>query len=84
MTKRELIDLCLTYQGSYEDYPFDNVTSVIRHGGNKKMFALIAERHGKLYMNLKCDPIKADTLRTVFKSVEAGWHMNKTCSTNCI
>ena len=46
MTKRELIDLCLTYQGSYEDYPFDDTTAVIRHGGNKKMFALVAERYG--------------------------------------
>ena len=77
MTKRELIDYCLTYPAAYEDYPFDDTTALVRHSGNKKMFALIAERNGKLYINLKCDPIKADTLRTVFESVEAGWHMNK-------
>ena len=77
MTKRELIDYCLTYPTTYEDYPFDETTALIRHSGNKKMFALINERHGKLYINLKCDPIKADTLRIIFKSVTGGWHMNK-------
>ena len=77
MTKRELIDYCLTYQAVYEDYPFDDTTALVRHNGNKKMFALISHRNEKLYINLKCDPMKADTLRTVFKSVEAGWHMNK-------
>jgi len=68
MTKRELIEYCLTYQAVYEDYPFNYTTALVRHNGNKKMFALITERNGKLYTNLKCDPIKADILRTVFKS----------------
>ena len=79
MTKRELIDHCLTYPAVYEDYPFDKTktTAVIRHTGNKKMFALISHKDEKLYINLKCDPIKADLLRSIFKSVTPGWHMNK-------
>ena len=53
MTRRELIDLCLSWPGSYEDYPFDGIPNsgaegdswaVIRHRGNKKSFALIFER----------------------------------------
>jgi len=77
MTKRELIDYCLTYTAAYEDYPFDETIAVMRHGGNKKLFALISHMDGKLYITLKCDPIKADTLRIVFESVVPGWHMNK-------
>ena len=55
MTRRELIDLCLSYPGSYEDYPFDDYTNavgggtswtVMRHRRNRKSFALIFERDG--------------------------------------
>lgn len=78
MTKQELIAYCLTFPSAYEDYPFDDQTAVMRHRSNTKMFALIAEREGKVYINLKCDPIKADFLRTVYQSVTPGFHMNKT------
>ena len=33
---------------------------------------------GELYLNLKCDPFEADFLRSVYKSVIPGYHMNKT------
>lgn len=42
------------------------------------MFALIDIMNDKLYINLKCDPMKADILRSVYESVIPGWHMNKT------
>ena len=77
MTKRELIDHCLTYPAAFEDYPFDATAAVMRHGGNGKMFALIGERGGRAYINLKCDPMRADFLRRVYKGVTPGWHMNK-------
>lgn len=77
MTKRELIDYCLTYPTAYEDYPFDDTSAVMRHKGNGKMFALIGERNGAVYINLKCEPMRADFLRSVFRSVTPGWHMNK-------
>ena len=77
MTKRELIDYCLTLPAVYEDYPFDEVAAVMRHKVNKKMFALIAHMNGRLYINLKCEPMRADFLRSVFESVIPGWHMNK-------
>jgi predicted DNA-binding protein (MmcQ/YjbR family) len=77
MTKRELIDYCLTYPATYEDYPFDETTALIRHSGNKKFFALVDFHNGKLQTTLKCDPIKAEFLRNVFKSVTPGYHMNK-------
>ena len=88
MTRRELIELCLSYPGSYEDYPFDDDTNagagssgtswtVMRHRGNRKSFALIFERDG-LCVNLKCEPMCADFLRGAFPAaVTPAFHMNK-------
>jgi len=82
MTRRELIEYCLTFPAAYEDYPFDDITddkrwTVMRHNANKKTFAMIYERNGKLCVNLKCDPFEADLFRQMFEDVNPGWHMNK-------
>jgi len=82
MTRQALIDFCLTFLSAYEDYPFYEITdpgtwTVMRHSTNKKSFALIYERNGKLCVNLKCDPFEADFLRQAFEDVTSGWHMNK-------
>ena len=82
MTRQEIIDYCLTFATAYEDYPFDDITdpgkwTVMRHRANRKTFALIYERNGKLCVNLKCDPIEADFLRQMFVDVTPGYHMNK-------
>jgi predicted DNA-binding protein (MmcQ/YjbR family) len=77
MTKQDLIEYCLTYPSVYEDYPFDDITAVMRHSGNKKTFALIINKDERLFINLKCEPNKADFLRSIFESVIPGWHMNK-------
>jgi predicted DNA-binding protein (MmcQ/YjbR family) len=68
--------------GAYEDYPFDGVAeagawTVMRHGANRKSFALIYEREGRLRVNLKCDPDEADFLRQIYADLTPGWHMNK-------
>ena len=80
MTRRELIDLCLGYSGSYEDYPFDDYTNAGGAGTSwtvKKSFALIFERDG-LCVNLKCEPMRADFLRRAFPdAVTPAYHMNK-------
>jgi len=83
MTRQEIIDFCLTLPTTYEDYPFADIKdigvwTVMRHSTNKKTFAYIYERHGKLCVNLKCDPIEADFLRSAFADVQPGYHMNKT------
>ena len=77
MTKRELIDLCLSFAGSVEDYPFEDEHCIVRHGGNRKWFALILELDGQLCINLKCEPMQADFWRSVYKDCRPGWHMNK-------
>jgi predicted DNA-binding protein (MmcQ/YjbR family) len=78
MTRRELIELCLTMPLSYEDYPFDDDNwCVIRHRVNKKGFAHIYNRSDNLCINLKCDPFEADFLRQVYNDLTAAFHMNK-------
>lgn len=77
--RKQLIDYCLTLPGAYEDYPFDDFNwTVMRHGYNKKTFALIFERRGNIWVNVKCEPVKAEFLRSVNQSVIPGYHMNKT------
>jgi predicted DNA-binding protein (MmcQ/YjbR family) len=86
VTKREIIDFCLLLPAAYEDYPFDGTEAhsddgkwaMMRHKVNRKGFAHIYERNGKLCVNLKCDPFEADFLRQAFENVTPGWHMNKT------
>lgn len=53
------------------DYPFGPEPAVYRVEG--KIFALAAENR----INLKCDPEHAQELRTVFREVTPGYHMNK-------
>ena len=82
MTRQELIDYCLAFPGGYEDYPFDNIAdpgawTVMRHSANRRSFALIYERNGRLCVNLKCDLLEADLLRQIFKDVTPAYHMNK-------
>jgi predicted DNA-binding protein (MmcQ/YjbR family) len=61
--------------GSFEDFPFDDVTMVIKVG--RKMFALIGLNNDPLSINLKCDPILAVELRQLYPAVIPGYHMNK-------
>ena len=82
MTRQQLIDFCLTFPASYEDYPFDEIAdagawTVMRHRTNRKSFAFLYERNGKLCVNLKCDPFEADFLRQVYTDVTPAYHMNK-------
>ena len=81
-TRQDIIDFCLTFPSTYEDYPFDSIAdpgawAVMRHKTNKKSFALIYERNGRLCVNLKCDPDEADFLRQAYEDVLPAYHMNK-------
>lgn len=84
MTDTELKAFCLALPGAYEDYPFDDLTSqtkvtpVMRHGANKKIFALIGFHSDRWMVLLKCNPIEALLLRDTYAAVEPGYHMNKT------
>lgn len=79
MTKREYIEHCGTLPGAVIDSPFemDFDTYVARHAHNKKWFALIMEHDNRTLINLKCEPLEAEFLRSVFSGVTAAYHMNK-------
>lgn len=67
MTKDELLALCAAYPGAAVDCPFeDGGNVVVRHAAGRKWFALVFERDGKLCVNLKCEPMKADFWRAAY------------------
>lgn len=78
MTRQEILALCLTFEGSVSDEPFEEEHIVVRHRDNRKWFALIFTREGRLSINLKCEPQKADFWRGAYRAVTPAWHMNKT------
>ncbi len=76
--RKEAIGCCLALRDVYEDYPFhDPNWCVMRHKKNRKTFALIYEREGHIWINVKCDPAWRDFWRETFASVVPGYHMNK-------
>ena len=64
----------LRKEGATFDYPFDEKTRVYRVG--EKMFALTSEE-SPIRVNLKCDPIYALELRSLYEGIISGYHMNK-------
>jgi predicted DNA-binding protein (MmcQ/YjbR family) len=74
MNFKELDNYLLSKQGATFDYPFDEEVRVYRIAN--KMFALMVDEEN-LSINLKCDPIYALELRSLYQSIKAGYHMNK-------
>lgn len=74
MTFEQLDSYLLSKKGATFDYPFDDTVRVYRIAD--KMFALMVDEM-PLEINLKCDPIYALELRSLYKSISAGYHMNK-------
>lgn len=79
-TRREtVIAYCKgAFPDVWEDYPFhDNNWTVLRHRGNKKSFALVYQREGRIWVNVKCSPEWRDFWRDAYPGVIPGYHMNK-------
>lgn len=74
MTFQDLDHYLLSKKGVTYDYPFDEKVRVYRIA--EKIFALTANEN-PLELNLKCDPIYALELRSIYEGVRAGYHMNK-------
>ena len=74
MNFQELDRYILTKPNVTYDYPFDEEVRVYRIGD--KMFALTVEEE-PLEINLKCDPVYALELRSIYKGIRRGYHMNK-------
>jgi len=74
MTFKQLDSYLLSKSGATYDYPFDEIVRVYRI--DKKMFALTSE-DSPISVNLKCDPIYALELRSLYQGITPGYHMNK-------
>src|SRR5438876_1588219 len=75
MNSAELRDLCLSFTGAQETFPFGPNTSVFKVGG--KMFALSQLGADDLRISLKCEPALAQGLRQAHAAVVPGYHLNK-------
>lgn len=74
MNFKELDTYLLSKKGATFNYPFDKTVRVYRIAD--KMFALTADEE-QISINLKCDPIYALELRSLYESIKGGYHMNK-------
>ena len=75
MNANALRDLCLSFRGSDETFPFGFETSVFKVAG--KMFALSRLDADPLSVSLKCEPLLAEQLRAAHPAITAGYHLNK-------
>lgn len=86
MDASQLKEICLSFPGAFEDFPFGPETSVFKvrasvTGGAKqeaKMFAASALESPNLSVSLKCEPALAEQLRAAHPEISGAWHMNKT------
>ena len=75
MNIEQFVEYTLTKPAAAESFPFDESTLVIKVNG--KMFALASLDADPFSITLKCDPERAETLRTEYEEVRPGYHMNK-------
>jgi predicted DNA-binding protein (MmcQ/YjbR family) len=76
MSPGDLRDMCLSFAGAEETFPFGARTSVFKVGG--KMFALTQLDAEPLSVSVKCEPRLAEALRAAHPEVTPGYHLNKT------
>ena len=75
MNLEELREYCLSLKGTTEEFPFDDVTLVLKVQG--KMFALIPLDNPETQISLKCDPERAIALLEDYEAIVPAWHFNK-------
>lgn len=80
MNRETYLDFCREIHGALVDQPFEGGFSswIARHADTGKWFAAILEHNGRQLVNLKCDPIEADFLKSAFRGIVPAYHMNKT------
>ena len=74
MDEDQLRDLCLSFPGAVETFPFSPGRPVFKVSG--KVFALSLGRD-PLSVNLKVDPGLSEQLREAYPEIAPGYHMNK-------
>ena len=66
---------CLRQPGAIEEFPFGPEHSVFKVAG--KMFALSALERTPLEVSVKCEPDLAVALRSSYRAIRPGYHLNK-------
>lgn len=72
--KKEILDYAKSKEKAYGDFPFDEVTEVVKVMG--RIFLLVNEEE-PLEISLKCDPFRSVELRSIFGFIRPGYHLNK-------
>lgn len=72
---QSLHDYLINLPAALLDYPFGDDIHVYKVEG--KVFAIYFKDVNSESINLKCDPVLAEQLRSVFSEVTPGYHMNK-------
>lgn len=67
----------MNFDDVYQDYPFDDNWTAIRHIGNTKTFAFIYEYKGQMRLNLKTYPELISIWLQTYPCVQPAYHMNK-------
>ena len=75
MRSDDLRELCLSFPGSEETFPFGPENSVFKVAG--KVFALSRLAGEPLRVSLKCEPALAEQLREAHAAIIPGYHLNK-------
>ena len=75
MNVMDLEKYCLSKEGCVKSYPFDEYTAVYKL--ENKIFALSKDTQVPLRVNLKCTPLYALELRSLYANIIGGYHMNK-------
>ena|SRR5690348_1767836 len=75
MRPTKLRDVCLSFPGSAETFPFGPETSVFKVSG--KVFAISRLQENPLRVSVKCEPLLAEQLREAHAAVIPGYHLNK-------
>ncbi len=75
MDRDALRELCLSFIGAEETYPFHSRTACFKVAG--KVFALSPLEDEPLRVSLKCEPGLAEQLRAAHPEVTPGYHLNK-------
>lgn len=75
MTFEQIHAYLLSQPSAVEDRPFNPETPVYKIGG--KMFAYTSPNNAPPSICIKLDPLLGQMLRSTYKAVQPGYHMNK-------
>lgn len=72
--KKTILNYATSKKRAVSDFPFDEVTEVIKVMG--KIFLLVNNEE-PFEISLKCNPMKSIELRELFDFIRPGYHLNK-------